>query len=93
MTYYQIIYILSIDIKRRKVIFIFLSTLSKKSEVIAFLEELSTVLQSNDFNIDTDLVIIRKNKEQPKEIYFMRIISLCKRQNEISIFVNGIVRR
>ena len=50
-------------------IFIFLSTLSKKSEVIAFLEELNAVLQSDDFNMDTDLIIIRKKKRDGEQFF------------------------
>ena len=49
--------------------FIFLNTLSKKSEVIAFLEELSAVLQSADFNMDTDLVIIRRRKQDGEQFF------------------------
>ena len=41
---------------------IFLSIQSKKSEVIAFLDELKTFLEKCDFNLDTDFVLIRKNK-------------------------------
>lgn len=42
---------------------IFLSTQSKKNEVIEFLKELKTLLETDDFNADTDFVLIRKNKE------------------------------
>ncbi|OUN30412.1 hypothetical protein B5G33_08005 [Blautia sp. An81] len=46
---------------------IFLSTQSKKRDVIAFLEELKALLGNDDFNIDTDLVMIRKNKKDDME--------------------------
>ena len=42
---------------------IFLSTQSKKNEVIEFLKELKNLLETDDFNADTDFVLIRKNKE------------------------------
>ena len=45
-----------------EVILIFLSTQSKKKEVIAFLEDLKALLGKADFNIDTDLLLIRKEK-------------------------------
>ena len=47
----------------REVITIFLSMQSKKREVIAFLEELKELLGKVDFDVDTDLVLIRKNKK------------------------------
>ena len=46
---------------------IFLSTQSKKRDVIAFLEGLKALLGNDDFNIDTDLVMIRKNKKDDME--------------------------
>lgn len=45
-----------------EVILIFLSTQSKKKEVIAFLEDLKALLGKADFNIDTDLLLIRREK-------------------------------
>lgn len=48
-------------------IIIFLSTQSKKREVIAFLDELKELLEKDDFNIDTDLTLIRKNKKYDEE--------------------------
>lgn len=47
----------------QEVITIFLSMQSKKREVIAFLEELKELLGKADFDVDTDLVLIRKNKK------------------------------
>lgn len=41
---------------------ILLSTQSKRSEVVAFLEELKDLLGDTDFNIDTDLILISKKK-------------------------------
>ena len=50
-----------------EVIIIFLSTQSKKGEVTAFLEELKIFLEKGDFNIDTDFILIRKNKKDDME--------------------------
>ena len=50
-----------------EVIIIFLSTQSKKGEVAAFLEELKMFLEKGDFNIDTDFILIRKNKKDDME--------------------------
>lgn len=41
---------------------IFLSTQSKKKEVIAFLDELKELLENADFDKDTDFKLIRKRK-------------------------------
>lgn len=41
---------------------IFLSTQSKKNEVLSFLKDLKEVLDKEDFNIDTDLTLIRTKK-------------------------------
>ncbi len=46
---------------------IFLSIQSKKKEVIAFLDELSAILGKDDFDIDTDLTLIRKKKRDEKQ--------------------------
>ena len=52
-----------------EVISIFLSTQSKKKEVVAFLEELKGLLGRADFNIDTDLTLIRKRKSGDDQKY------------------------
>ncbi len=52
-----------------EVITIFLSTQSKKREVIAFLEELKSLLENADFNIDTDLTLVGKNKQGEDKKY------------------------
>ena len=44
-------------------VIIFLSTQSKKREVIAFLDELKSILENADFDIDTDLTLISKKKQ------------------------------
>ena len=44
---------------------IFLSTQLKKREVVAFLEELKGLLGKDDFNIDSDILLIKKRK--PKD--------------------------
>ena len=48
-------------------IFIFLSRISKRQEVVAFLEELKAFLKGNDFNIDHDLILIKKKKVDDEE--------------------------
>lgn len=42
---------------------IFLSTKSKKKEVIAFLEKLKLILNNDDFDVNRDLTLIRKRKQ------------------------------
>ena len=51
----------------REVVDIFLSTQSKKREVIAFLEELKELLGKEDFDIDSDLTLIKKKKINDEE--------------------------
>lgn len=60
--YYQLIVMDLLE-----VIIIFLSTQSKKGEVAAFLKELKRFLEKGDFNIDTDFILIRKNKKDDME--------------------------
>ena len=60
--YYQLIVVDLLE-----VIIIFLSTQSKKGEVAAFLKELKMFLEKGDFNIDTDFILIRKNKKDDME--------------------------
>ena len=48
-------------------IFIFLSIISKRQEVLAFLEELKAFLKGNDFDIDHDLILIKKKKIDDEE--------------------------
>ena len=48
-------------------IFIFLSRISKRQEVVAFLEELKAFLKGNDFDIDHDLILIKKKKIDDEE--------------------------
>ena len=50
-------------------VIIFLSTQSKKKEVIAFLDELKSILESADFDIDTDLTLISKKKQGEDQKY------------------------
>ena len=51
----------------REVIFIFLSRISKRQEVVAFLEELKAFLKGNNFDIDHDLILIKKKKVDDEE--------------------------
>ncbi len=44
-----------------------LSIQSKKNEVINFLEKLNAILCDNDFNADTDIILIRKKKKKEEE--------------------------
>lgn len=46
---------------------IFLSTQSKKQDIIAFLKELRELLEEDDFNIDSDFTLIKKNKPDDEE--------------------------
>ena len=48
-------------------IIIFLSSQSKKKEVIAFLEELNNLLKKEDFDIDSDFILINKTKLDDEE--------------------------
>lgn len=48
---------------------IFLSIQSKKKEVIAFLDELKALLTKEDFDIDTDLTLIKKKKKGEDEMF------------------------
>ncbi len=48
-------------------IIILLSTKSQKKDVIAFLDELKAILEKEDFNIDTDITLIRKKKNEEDE--------------------------
>ena len=51
------------------VISIFLSYQSKKREVVAFLKELKDLLGQDDFDINTDMILIRKKKQGKDQIY------------------------
>lgn len=51
----------------REVIPIFLSIQSKKQDIIAFLKELRELLEEDDFNIDSDFTLIKKNKPDDEE--------------------------
>lgn len=41
----------------------FLSIQSNKGEVISFLDELKNILRRKDFDIDTDITLVRSNKQ------------------------------
>lgn len=51
----------------REVIVVFLSRISKRHEVLAFLDELKAFLKGNDFDIDHDLILIKKKKVDDEE--------------------------
>lgn len=42
---------------------IFLSFISKRKEVVTFIEELKSLLEKEDFDIDADITLIRKKKK------------------------------
>lgn len=64
LTNYQLTNILSIDSAYdSEVVIIFLSTQSKKREVLAFLDELKSILENADFDIDTDFILISKKRQ------------------------------
>lgn len=69
LTFYHLISILSIDriCILREVTDIFLSMQSKRKEVIAFLEELKELLGKEDFDIDSDLTLIKRKKPDDEE--------------------------
>lgn len=70
MTNYYLIFILSINSAcNSEVVIIFLSTQSKKREVIAFLDVLKSILENADFDIDTDLTLISKKKQGKDQKY------------------------
>lgn len=48
-------------------ILIFLSFISKKKEVLSFLDELKSLLSHEHFNVDTELTLIRKKKKGEEE--------------------------
>lgn len=48
-------------------ILIFLSRISKRHEVLAFLKELQAFIEGNDFDIDHDLILIKKRKLDDEE--------------------------
>ena len=50
-------------------VIIFLSTQSKKREVIAFLDELKSILENADFDLYTDLTLISKKKQGQDQKY------------------------
>lgn len=62
--------ILSIDSAcKRMVIYIKLSVQSKTKDVIEFLNELKRILKNKEFNLDTDLTIIKSKKKDGKVQY------------------------
>lgn len=69
MTNYQLIGILSIDRNAGEAIAIKLRIQTKEKEVIEFLNELNNILQSEEFNINSDLTII-KSKKKDGEIQY-----------------------
>lgn len=52
-----------------EVFIIFLSIQSRKREVIVFLDELKSILENADFDIDTNFVLISKKKQGEDQKY------------------------
>lgn len=50
-------------------VIIFLSTQLKKREVIAYLDELKSILENADFDIDSDFILISKKKQDEDQKY------------------------
>ena len=57
------------SIIKLEVIPIFLSTQSKKREVVAFLDELQKLLERENFDINTDITLIIKKKQGEDQRY------------------------
>ena len=57
------------SIVKLEVIPIFLSTQSKKREVVAFLDELQKLLERENFDINTDITLIIKKKQVEDQRY------------------------
>ena len=57
------------SIVKLEVIPIFLSTQSKKIEVVAFLDELQKLLERENFDINTDITLIIKKKQGEDQRY------------------------
>lgn len=72
---------------RLGVISIFLSFQSKRIEVESFLERLHNLLDEEDFNIDTDLDIIRKRK-QGDDLKFSTPYTLLDLEYDVEDVVN-----
>lgn len=70
MTNNQLVSTISIDSKiGKEVIIIYLITQSKKGEIIAFLDELKSILENADFDINRDLTLISKKKQAGDQQY------------------------
>ena len=70
LTKCETVAILSIDsMRKRMVIYIKLSVQSKTKDVIEFLNELKRILKNKEFNLDTDLTIIKSKKKVGKIQY------------------------
>lgn len=50
-------------------VIIFLSTQSKKREVVTFLNELKDLIEKEDFDIDTGMILIRRKKRGDDQKY------------------------
>lgn len=50
-------------------VIILLSTQLKKREVIAYLDELKSILENADFDIDSDFILISKKKQDEDQKY------------------------
>lgn len=57
-----------------------INIISKKTDVLKFIEEIREFLNKNDFDIDEEFVLIRSEKEESKEQY-----STCYTLNDMEI--------
>ena len=64
-----------------------LSIQSKKREVEAFLERLRAIIQKDNFDINTDIILIRKNKKKEEE-EFSTTYTLLDLDYDVSDVVN-----
>ena len=60
-------FILSIDSAAMEVIVIFLSTQSRRRDVVSFLGELKDILCKEDFSADSDFILINKRKPNDEQ--------------------------
>jgi len=56
------IVILSIDSICERVFIIFINIVSKKKDVVEFITQLKEILECEDFDIDSNFILIKKHK-------------------------------
>lgn len=68
---------------------IFVNIQSARKDVIAFLRELKTLLEKEDFNVDIDLTLIQKNKKGDN-IYYSTPYTLVNLEYDVEDVVDGL---